>query len=181
MTAERDALQASVSGDRAYIRRLEHKMTAGGPDTAERCAQLRARVAKLKDEVSLAKSDADAARAERDAIARDKASYSHALDLRAEEMSAEGGADVPSRLLYAVAKGREEAVSLAVQLAEKSDRVEAERAVAARLRERRDELERALAECRDAWDVSRQSAVDAEARASKSRADAERAVGPLRT
>ena len=58
-------------------------------------------------------------------------------------MSAEGGADVPSRLLYAVAKGREEAVSLAVQLAEKSDRVEAERAVAARLRERRDELERA--------------------------------------
>ena len=91
-------------------------------------------------------------------------------------MSAEGGADVPSRLLYAVAKGREEAVSLAVQLAEKSDRVEAERAVAARLRERRDELERALAECRDALDVSRQSAVDAEARASKSRADAERAV-----
>ena len=176
MTAERDALQASVSGDRAYIRRLEHKMTAGGPDTAERCAQLRARVAKLKDEVSLAKSDADAARAERDALARDKASYSHALDLRAEEMSAEGGADVPSRLLYAVAKGREEAVSLAVQLAEKSDRVEAERAVAARLRERRDELERALAECRDALDVSRRSAVDAEARASKSRADAERAV-----
>jgi hypothetical protein len=34
---------------------------------------------------------------------------------------------VPSRLLYAVAKGREEAVSLAVQLAEKSEEARRER------------------------------------------------------
>ena len=38
------------------------------------------------------------------------------------------GGDVPSRLLYAVAKGREEAVSLAVQLAEKSEEARRERA-----------------------------------------------------
>ena len=34
---------------------------------------------------------------------------------------------MPSRLLYAVAKGREEAVSLAVQLAEKSEEARRER------------------------------------------------------
>jgi hypothetical protein len=36
-----------------------------------------------------------------------EASLSHALELRSAQLSAEGGADVPSRLLYAVAKGRE--------------------------------------------------------------------------
>ena len=70
-------------------------------------------------------------------------------------------------------------MSLAVQLAEKSDRVEAERAVAARLRERRDELERALAETRDALDAARRSAVDAE-RARPSHARTPNAPSPPR-
>lgn len=43
-----------------------------------------------------------------------------ALEIRASELSGEGGPEVPSRLLFAVAKGREEGVALAVQLAERT-------------------------------------------------------------
>lgn len=43
-----------------------------------------------------------------------------ALEIRASELSGDGGPEVPSRLLYAVAKGREEGVALAVQLAERT-------------------------------------------------------------
>ena len=119
VTAERDALQLSGNGDKAYIRRLEHKMTSSGETSAaERCAQLRARVAKLKEELASATSDAQEHKKQLDASTRDKASLAHALELRAADLSSEAGEDVPSRLLYAVAKGREESVSLAVQLAD---------------------------------------------------------------
>ena len=44
MTAERNSLEAALQSEKAYVRRLEHKMTAGGPDTAARCAQLRSKL-----------------------------------------------------------------------------------------------------------------------------------------
>ena len=34
VTAERNSLEAALQSEKAYVRRLEHKMTAGGPDTA---------------------------------------------------------------------------------------------------------------------------------------------------
>ena len=176
VTAERDALQASVSGDRAYIRRLERKMTAGGPDDAERCAKLRARVAKLRDELDAANVARAAALADRDAAVRDKASLSHALNLRAKELSAEGGEDVPSRLLYAVAKGREEAVSLAVQLAEKSEALRRERDAILRLNERVESLEASRKTALDDLADAHASSCDADARAIKAREDASKAV-----
>ena len=175
-TAERDALQASVSGDRAYIRRLERKMTAGGPDDAERCAKLRARVAKLRDELDAANVARAAALADRDAAVRDKASLSHALNLRAKELSAEGGEDVPSRLLYAVAKGREEAVSLAVQLAEKSEALRRERDAILRLNERVESLEASRKTALDDLADAHAASCDADARAIKAREDASKAV-----
>ena len=143
VVAERDAMVASVSADRAYIRRLEHKMTAGGPDNAERCAMLRARVKELKDAVAAVKASEAEKAAEIESLRGDKASLAHALELRAAQLSAEGGGDVPSRLLYAVAKGREEAVSLAVQLAEKHDALTREKEECERLRVRCEECERA--------------------------------------
>ena len=176
VTAERDALQASVSGDRAYIRRLERKMTAGGPDDAERCAKLRARVAKLRDELDAANVARAAALADRDAAVRDKASLSHALNLRAKELSAEGGEDVPSRLLYAVAKGREEAVSLAVQLAEKSEALRRERDAILRLNERVESLEASRKTALDDLADAHAASCDADARAIKAREDASKAV-----
>ena len=72
----------------------------------------------------MAAADAAEHKKQLDASTRDKASLAHALELRAADLSSEAGEDVPSRLLYAVAKGREESVSLAVQLAEKSDALE---------------------------------------------------------
>ena len=173
VTAERDALQLSGNGDKAYIRRLEHKMTSSGETSAaERCAQLRARVAKLKEELASATSDAQEHKKQLDASTRDKASLAHALELRAADLSSEAGEDVPSRLLYAVAKGREESVSLAVQLAEKSDALE--RAMRA-LEQMRERVERAEAGQRDAVQdaaAAAANAADADARA------AARAVTP---
>jgi predicted nucleic acid-binding Zn-ribbon protein len=61
VTGERDALHASVSGDKAYIRRLEHKLAAGGPDNAERCTALRRRVKELKDALDASSSKLAAA------------------------------------------------------------------------------------------------------------------------
>ena len=40
------------------VRRLEHKLSAGGPDNAARCTSLRQRVKELKDELELARSEA---------------------------------------------------------------------------------------------------------------------------
>ena len=175
VTAERDALQLSSQGDKAYIRRLEHKMTVSGElTTAERCAQLRTRVAKLKEELEKAKNDAEEYKRHAEACTRDKASLSHALELRANDLSSEAGEDVPSRLLYAVAKGREESVSLAVQLSEKNDALE--RAHHA-IRELRERLESAEGKYRDAVEDSasaHKSASDADARAASARSDAER-------
>ena len=166
VTAERDALQLSSNGDKAYIRRLEHKMTSSGETSAaERCAQLRARVAKLKEELERSKKDAEEHKKQLDASTRDKASLAHALELRAADLSSEAGEDVPSRLLYAVAKGREESVSLAVQLAEKSDALE--RAMRA-LEQMRERVERAEAGQRDAVQdaaAAAANAADADARA----------------
>ena len=176
VTAERDALQLSGNGDKAYIRRLEHKMTSSGETSAaERCAQLRARVAKLKEELASATSDAQEHKKQLDASTRDKASLAHALELRAADLSSEAGEDVPSRLLYAVAKGREESVSLAVQLAEKSDALE--RAMRA-LEQMRERVERAEAGQRDAVQdaAAAANAADADARAAAARGDAERVV-----
>ena len=177
VTAERDALQLSGNGDKAYIRRLEHKLTSSGETSAaERCAQLRARVAKLKEELASATSDALEHKKQLDASTRDKASLAHALELRAADLSSEAGEDVPSRLLYAVAKGREESVSLAVQLAEKSDALE--RAMRA-LEQMRERVERAEAGQRDAVQdaaAAAANAADADARAAAARGDAERVV-----
>ena len=167
VTAERDALQLSSNGDKAYIRRLEHKMTSSGETSAaERCAQLRARVAKLKEELERSKKDAEEHKKQLDASTRDKASLAHALELRAKDLSSEAGEDVPSRLLYAVAKGREESVSLAVQLSEKSDALERAMRSLEQMRERVESAEQG----------KRDAVEDADARAAAARADAERVV-----
>ena len=79
------------------------------PLSTPRCTSLRHRVKELKDELEACRSKLAASAQDFQNALKDKASLSHALDLRAAQLSAEGGADVPSRLLYAVAKGREEA------------------------------------------------------------------------
>ena len=53
MTAERNSLEAALQSEKAYVRRLEHKMTAGGPDTAARCAQLRSKLKTARDELQV--------------------------------------------------------------------------------------------------------------------------------
>ena len=166
VTAERDALQLSSNGDKAYIRRLEHKMTSSGETSAaERCAQLRARVAKLKEELASATSDAQEHKKQLDASTRDKASLAHALELRAADLSSEAGEDVPSRLLYAVAKGREESVSLAVQLAEKSDALERAMRALEQMRERVERAERGEKDAVQDAAAAAANAADADARA----------------
>jgi chromosome segregation ATPase len=177
VTAERDALQLSSNGDKAYIRRLEHKMTSSGETSAaERCAQLRARVAKLKEELERSKKDAEEHKKQLDASTRDKASLAHALELRAKDLSSEAGEDVPSRLLYAVAKGREESVSLAVQLSEKSDALEQAMRSLEQMRERVESAEQGKRDAVEDAAAAAANAADADARAAAARADAERVV-----
>ena len=177
VTAERDALQLSSNGDKAYIRRLEHKMTSSGETSAaERCAQLRARVAKLKEELERSKKDAEELKKQLDASTRDKASLAHALELRAKDLSSEAGEDVPSRLLYAVAKGREESVSLAVQLSEKSDALEQAMRSLEQMRERVESAEQGKRDAVEDAAAAAANAADADARAAAARADAERVV-----
>ena len=175
VTAERDALRLSGDGDKAYIRRLEHKMTSSGETSAaERCAQLRARVAKLKEELKMAAADAAEHKKQLDASTRDKASLAHALELRAADLSSEAGEDVPSRLLYAVAKGREESVSLAVQLAEKSDALERAARALEQMRARAENAEQGMRDAVQDAAAAAANAGDADARAAKAMGDAER-------
>ena len=177
VTAERDALRLSGEGDKAYIRRLEHKMTSSGDTSAaERCAQLRARVAKLKEELKTAVADANEHKKLLDASTRDKASLAHALELRAKDLSSENGEDVPSRLLYAVAKGREESVSLAVQLAEKSDALDRATRALEQMRGRAERAEQATRDAVQDASAAAANAADADARAAAARGDAERVV-----
>ena len=91
-------------------------------------------------------------------------------------MSGGGGADVPSRLLYAVAKGREEAVSLAVQLAEKSEECVRERTEGDRLRVLVERVEGMRVEAAEDSAAAHRGACDADARAATARVDAEEAV-----
>ena len=162
------ALEAALQSETAYVRRLEHKMTAGGPDTAARCAQLRSKLKTARDELQVETAKTRGLQKELEEALRDKASVLHALELRAQDLSAEGGADVPSRLLYAVAKGREEAVSLAVQIAEKNDELRAERELTEHLRERCDELEKARkAEAKAAEKAAKAAAAKAAEEAKK--------------
>jgi chromosome segregation ATPase len=176
VTAERNSLDAALQSEKAYIRRLEHKMTAGGPDTAQRCASLRSKLKTARDELQVETTKTVGLQKELEEALRDKASVLHALELRAQDLSAEGGADVPSRLLYAVAKGREEAVSLAVQIAEKNDEVRAERELTEHLREKCDELEKARKQEFDDATRARAGRADADARAERARTAAEKAV-----
>ena len=176
VTAERNSLDAALQSEKAYIRRLEHKMTAGGPDTAQRCASLRSKLKTARDELQVETTKTVGLQKELEEALRDKASVLHALELRAQDLSAEGGADVPSRLLYAVAKGREEAVSLAVQIAEKNDEVRAERELTEHLREKCDELEKARKSEFDDATRARAGRADADARAERARTAAEKAV-----
>lgn len=176
VTAERNSLEAALQSEKAYVRRLEHKMTAGGPDTAARCAQLRSKLKTARDELQVETAKTRGLQKELEEALRDKASVLHALELRAQDLSAEGGADVPSRLLYAVAKGREEAVSLAVQIAEKNDELRAERELTEHLRERCDELEKARKAEFDDATRARAGRADADARAERARTAAEKAV-----
>ena len=99
VTAERNSLEAALQSEKAYVRRLEHKMTAGGPDTAARCAQLRSKLKTARDELQVETAKTRGLQKELEEALRDKASVLHALELRAQDLSAEGGADVPSRPL----------------------------------------------------------------------------------
>jgi chromosome segregation ATPase len=123
-----------------------------------------------------AKSQYAVAAQELDSTRRDKASLSHALDLRAQQLSSEGGGDVPSRLLYALAKGREEAVSLAVQLAEKARDLRQAEESNKSLRGQFEALETLRQEATADAAAAHASACDADARGELTRVDAEAAV-----
>ena len=177
VTGERDALTLVANGDKAYIRRLEHKMASSGElSTAERCAQLRTRVSKLKQDLATANADKEGFQKELEAATRDKASLSHALELRAADLSSEAGEDVPSRLLYAVAKGREESVSLAVQLSEKNTVLERTMSAVKTLQERLENAELDVKNAVEDSAAAHANALHADARASEARRDAERVV-----
>ncbi|KAK3233608.1 hypothetical protein CYMTET_56104 [Cymbomonas tetramitiformis] len=127
LTSERDALDAASASDKAYSRKLEAKIGAnpGALDWQEKHQQVKMRMAEQRDELlatqeKLAKSEQEVAH-QIDEVK----SLQHALELRAEDLSKDGGSEVAPRLLYAVAKGREDSLALAMQLNDRNAQVKA--------------------------------------------------------
>lgn len=90
------------------------------PPTPPSCLVLQKRNIDLSEEAGSLRSRITTLEEANRAFQGEISVLQRALEIRVKELSGEGGAEVPSRLLYAVAKGREEGVALAVQLAERT-------------------------------------------------------------
>jgi colicin import membrane protein len=187
LSADKEAADAAAASDKAYLRRLENKLAAADP---ERGAAARRRAAEAAEEAASLRGRVGALEDANAAYASEVATLRAALQLRAEELSAAEGGDVPARLLFAVAAGREDAVRLSDALAQRTEALGRCEAALASARQRAEALahsEAALAEAvttlrialpaaQRAADAARDAAAAADSRA----AEAEAALGAER-
>ncbi|DBB04616.1 TPA: hypothetical protein ACH3X1_012686 [Trebouxia sp. C0004] len=117
-------VQAGVATDKAYARKLEAKLSASKSisDLHARCSHYKLKLRELAQELEEAESRTASVQEVADVRADEVGTLRQALQIKASELSKQAGADIHSRLLYAVAKSREEGVALAVQLAECKER-----------------------------------------------------------
>ena len=146
---ERAAAEAAVGTDKAYARKLEARLAASGGGAAlrEKHRQVRKQNALLHDEKAAQEAQLSAAENAVVEANREIATLRSALRIKSQELAAappgrtpagateaaaaavgaaHGAAsgEVTERLLYAVARAREESVILAVQLSERSQEVQ---------------------------------------------------------
>ncbi|CAD7703615.1 unnamed protein product, partial [Ostreobium quekettii] len=118
-------MQASAASDKAYIRKLEAKISAtkSSADLQSRCEFYKNKARGLEEEVRAFEARLHAS----EEVCRHRGEQARhlqrALDLKAKELSVDAGTDVQSRLLCAVAKGEEDCSQLAAQLADSRNTV----------------------------------------------------------
>eukprot|EP00899_Mesostigma_viride_P004217 jgi/Mesvir1/13797/Mv15958-RA.2 len=122
MMEERDRLEIMVKDKDYYIRKLEAKVVVQAPASQahEKIVALNAKVASLKESNSEHKLMLRVAEDAAKALTQEVSVLKEALELKAEELSKEGKSgdgNIQAGLLYAVARGREDNSSLALQLA----------------------------------------------------------------
>ncbi|KAL0033211.1 hypothetical protein WJX79_009936 [Trebouxia sp. C0005] len=125
LSCQCNAMEAGVATDKAYARKLEAKLSASKSisDLHARCSQYKLKLRELAQELDEAESRTASVHEIADVRADEVGTLRQALQIKASELSKQAGADIHSRLLYAVAKSREEGLALAVQLAECKERI----------------------------------------------------------
>lgn len=131
LSGERDVLQRERATEHAHLHKLEAKVNA-----MEDHGHLYDKFQAMKRKLKTSREENEALKAKLQSCAEDQQNQSHeintlqtALRLKTQEIVEETGKDIPTRLLYAVARSREDGVMLAIQLTdekEKSRKLEAE-------------------------------------------------------
>jgi len=178
--AERDELQAALASTRAHSRKAELQLSQqkGYAEVMSQWKAMKCKVREMEDAVQAAENRAAAAEAAHSSRKSEISTLRAALDVRARELSCDGGHDVSSRLLYAVAKSREEGVALSLQLKEQRELADSLRAELSKSRDhakrlegdsrvRQGEREGAEAEAQAALAEARQARADADAAAAR--------------
>lgn len=121
---ECETLERERETEKAHMSKLEAKVGAmsNTADVLEKYGNVKRRCRDLRDENA-------ALKARLQQCAEDQASQTHeintmqaALRLKAAEISEETGKDIPTRLLYAIARSREDGVVLAIQLTDEKEK-----------------------------------------------------------
>ncbi|GMH36001.1 hypothetical protein BSKO_03869 [Bryopsis sp. KO-2023] len=120
LTAEKSRLEANVANDKAYIRKLEAKISTlkSSVELQSRCGFFKNKVRELEEDLRASEARLRASEEVAFHKTEEVRNLQRALDIKAQELSIDAGVDVHSRLLFAVAKGEDECVRLAMQLSD---------------------------------------------------------------
>ena len=120
---ERRAAESERTQDKAYIRKLELKLSAASAplDLKERHQELKKKAQGWRAEVQGLEAQLSVFHGSLQDKALEIQALKTALDTKAAEISKELGASVSSQMLYGLARSREEGIALAIQLSELKD------------------------------------------------------------
>lgn len=121
LQAEKKAADARAETDKALIKKLEIRLAAADSlDAIDQVAALKREVRQLTDQLGEARERSTRAAQQSDRRGEEVVVLRRALEVRAAELQVPGdpSAGAPARMLYALAKSREDAIALAVSYAE---------------------------------------------------------------
>ncbi|WZN67198.1 hypothetical protein HKI87_18g87700 [Chloropicon roscoffensis] len=124
LSGERDALERERATERAHLHKLEAKVAVmdEGGQLYDKFQSAKRRHRQCKEENAALKAKLQTCAEEHQTQCHEIATLQTALRLKTQEIVEETGKDIPTRLLYAVARSREDGVMLAIQLTDEKER-----------------------------------------------------------
>ena len=124
LSSERDQLERERETEQVHLHKLESKLNAMA-DTGQvydKMTNLRRKLRREREENAALKAKLQSTAEENRNQDSEIQTLQTALRLKTEEIVEETGKDIPTRLLYAVARSREDGVLLAIQLTDERER-----------------------------------------------------------